>query len=418
MRSIYRAIQSAAHTAFVIVIITSLIAPIVTTGANAEADANVIINPPSSVVNLGQTVMVEIYLNNVTDLWGGQVALHFDPTVLQVVDASGEPATKIQRGTLLDPAHLTEVINVVDNTSGRIEYAATLRNNPHNPVPPASGSGSFALIYFKGISVGTSPVIFSVEGMTFVHEQLFVQLIDNTLQPLVLPTEDGSVKVQVGNPIFLPIIVNSHSSLGMLVPPETTPAVVNPTGPETVLQPWPEGWLRTSPPEGWSAPSVMPLDVPEHYLSIYIPFDMTFVGNIAYYDKQSALEICNTSDPHIIASVDTTNHAEFTIYSGCSHRPGKIVADSSYVYFQDWATNTIRRIPVGGGEIITLATAGNIYKHRGLATDGAYIYFDDDIGLKRVPVGGGTIETLVTGYDQSQITVDNSYVYWTEKQGW
>jgi hypothetical protein len=415
MISFRRVIQTTVHTAFLIALLTTLIAPAAAISSGIKTEASVAINPPISVTRIGQTITVELYLNSVTDLWGGQVALDFDPAILKVVDAAGNPATKIQRGTFLNPARVTEVINVADNTAGRIEYAATLRNDPHNPVPPASGSGSFAIIKFKGIALGSSPVTFSVEGANFVHEQLFVQLIDYNLQPIVLPTEDGLVNVLSSNGIYLPLILNNSSSKVTQISPEATPTQVTLAQPEFGNQPWSEGWLQTSPPEGWYAPFAVPFDTPELYVSILNAFDMFFVGNIAYYTKQSTLEFCDSSSPHIIASVDTTNHAEATLLSGCNLKPGRLVADSSYIYFQDWQTDTIRRIPVSGGSTVILAYATNVDKHRGLASDGSYIYFDDDIGLKRVPIGGGSVEILVTGYEQSQLAVDAAYVYWTER---
>ncbi|HSB67681.1 MAG TPA: cohesin domain-containing protein, partial [Anaerolineales bacterium] len=414
MHSYYGVLKSAAQKAFQIVLIFTLMTPVIATGSEPGQLSNVIIKPPAAVTPIGETISVEIYLNEATSLWGGQVALHFDPTILQVVDAAGQPATKIQRGTLLNPARLTEVINVVDNDEGQIEYAATLRNDPHNPVPPATGSGSFAVIHFKGIAAGTSPVIFSVEGATFVHEQLFVQLIDGILQPLVLPTEDGLVTVQSGYRSYMPMV---SKSLNFSTVQDTTESILDeaiPPLPETSQQPWPEDWLLTPPPDNWTAPSVIPLDIPELYLPILNAFDMSFVGNTAYYTKQSTLEICNQTSPHMIASVDTTNHAEFTIFSGCSMEPGILVADDSSVYFQEWYYDVIRRIPIGGGSSTILATATNLIKHRGLAVNNGFVYFDDDIGLKRVPIGGGSVETLVTNYSQNEITADASYVYWTE----
>ena len=432
MRSLHRGNHPTARMAFLIVLVTALLASPTATGLEPQPAARVLINPPATVTRTGETITVEIYLDSVADLWAGQVAVHFDPTILQVVDVAGQPATKIQRGTLLNPARVTEVINVADNGAGRIEYAATLRNDPRNPVPPASGSGSFARIFFKGIAEGTSPVTFSVEGASFVHEQLFVQLIGSNLQPLVLPTEDGSVTVQSGYLIYLPLVLRNTTGttsdrvapVDAQAPPALETVSLQPAlaemasaQREAAQQQWPAGWLEASPPEGWSGPVVVPLDTPEPYVSGMngTGFDMVIAGNMIYWVEQSGLEFCNANSPNKIRSVNTSNHAEATLYSGCDRTPGVLVADANYVYFQDRLSNTVRRMPVGGGSSIALANATKLISHLGLAVDATHVYFDDDGGLKRVPIAGGSVQTLVTGYNPWEIALDDTYVYWTEK---
>ena len=423
--------QPVSRIALLIVLVAALLVPPVATSSEPEAAAEVLVNPAAGSTRVGQVITVEVYLQNVTDLWAGQVALHFDPAVLQVVDGTGKPATKIQRGALLNPARVTEVINVADNSAGLIEYAATLRNDPHNPVPPASGSGSFARIFFKGIAEGASPVSFSVDGATYIHEQLFVQLIGGSLQQLVLPTQNGTVSVLSGFRMYLPVVLRSAAPVGaeQAAPmdeqgqpaPEQpsvdgTPGEVAPPAPGTDQQRWPEGWLTTTPPEGWSPPAPSgPLDTPELYVPALNGTAMALAGNMAYFVQQSGLEFCNANSPNLIRSVNTTNHAEATLYSGCDRTPGVLVADANYVYFQDRLSNTIRRMPAGGGSSTTLANATGLRSHLGLAVDATHLYFDDDGGLKRVPIAGGSVQTLVTGYNSWAIALDDAYVYWTER---
>ena len=428
MRSFHRATHSAARIAYLIVLVTALLAPPPATGSEPQAAAHVLIDPTAAVTRVGETVTVDIYLDSVTDLWAGQVAVHFDPTILQVVDAAGALATKIQRGTLLNPARVSEIVNVADNSAGRIEYAATLRNDPRNPVPAASGSGSFARILFKGIAEGTSPVTFSVEGADFIHEQLFVQLIGGSLQQLVLPTGDGSVTVQSGYRIYLPLALRNTTTAASdqvapadegappvpgLVSPEPAPAEAAPVQPEAAQRQWPEGWLKAPPPERWSAPPTA-LDTPELYVSALNGTSMALAGNMLYFVQQSGLEFCNTNSPNQIRSVNTTNHAEATLYSGCDRWPGVLVADANYVYFQDRQSNTVRRMPAGGGSSTALANTTGLSSHIGLAVDATHLYFDDHGGLKRVPIAGGSVQTLVTGYNPDMIALDDTYVYWTE----
>lgn len=163
----------------------------------AAQPGRVMISPATSTVNVGEITTIEVYIENAHSPWSdplfaGQIGLAFDPTVVRVVDQGGNPATQIQRGDLLNPARVTEYVNVVDNTRGIIEYAATWRNDPLRPTCPGSGSGSFARIFFRGIGVGTSQVAFSTEGTTYVHE---IKFVDCNLNDFTLPLEDGTINV-------------------------------------------------------------------------------------------------------------------------------------------------------------------------------------------------------------------------------
>ena len=73
-----------------------------------------------------------------------------------------------------------------------------------------------------------------------------------------------------------------------------------------------------------------------------------------------------------------------------------IVVDSTSVY---WGSDdgTVRKIPVGGGAVTTLAA--NSQTPRRLAIDAAYVYWVSFDGgtVQKVPVNGGTVLTLATG---------------------
>jgi len=126
-------------------------------GHGLALDTMVFIDPSSREVTVDATTTVNIRIDNVTNLFGAEVHLKFDPpTLLEVVDAdSGVAGVQIQPGTFLKP-HFTAQ-NVVYQASGEIHFA--ISQGPGDA--PVSGSGVLATITFKGVGVGTSTLSFT-----------------------------------------------------------------------------------------------------------------------------------------------------------------------------------------------------------------------------------------------------------------
>lgn len=113
--------------------------------AYAQAGAAVVVSPASQSVEMGQPAQVAININNVTGLYGAEVHIRFDPTVLKVA--------AITPGSLMDPAHRS-VISHHDNAAGTIDFAVTLLA----PAPAVSGSGTLFTVRFDTLKDGTSAV--------------------------------------------------------------------------------------------------------------------------------------------------------------------------------------------------------------------------------------------------------------------
>ena len=125
--------------------------------------ARVEVSPPFSEVSQRSTVTVELWIEDVFNLYQTYVDLRFDPSVLQVVDADpGQPGVQIEPGTFPDPAGGVVSTNSVDNAAGRIEYRVQLTP----PAPPVDGSGLLARLVFQGVSPGST-------GLQFAKVQLF-----------------------------------------------------------------------------------------------------------------------------------------------------------------------------------------------------------------------------------------------------
>jgi uncharacterized repeat protein (TIGR01451 family) len=139
----------------------------------------VLIDPASQDVVLGGTVTTDVRVENVTDLYGFELELTFDPTLVEVVDAiSWKPGVQIQPSGFLSPDWILS--NTADNTNGTISFALSQMA----PSLPQSGSGVLATITWRGKDAGTSPIHFS-----------YLQLGAPSGVPIPATTQDGQITV-------------------------------------------------------------------------------------------------------------------------------------------------------------------------------------------------------------------------------
>ncbi len=129
-------------------------------------------DPLQTNVRVGQTFAVNLYVQDVTDLYAADIHLLFDPTILQVEDARPEvPGIQIQPlATFISPDFIIKqkacnAPSVVDpdcQTGGFVWYAVAQLN----PAPPAYGSGPVAAITFRAIRAGSSPLTISYHKLS------------------------------------------------------------------------------------------------------------------------------------------------------------------------------------------------------------------------------------------------------------
>ncbi|HDQ74171.1 MAG TPA: hypothetical protein ENN19_19065 [Chloroflexi bacterium] len=131
-------------------------------------------------IEVGQSGIVEIYLDHVVDLYGLQIRLTFDPDVLQVEDANAEEeGVQVTPGQI--PATDFVAVNRADNERGMIEYVVT-QLAPRDPV---TGSGAVAVVHFQGLTIGTSNLN--------IEQAL---LSDKDGQAIPVSTQDGKIEVE------------------------------------------------------------------------------------------------------------------------------------------------------------------------------------------------------------------------------
>lgn len=111
--------------------------------------------PLSPQVEVGDTVVVEIVVQDVTDLYAADVQLQFDPALFQAEDALPD-----QDGVQAEPGPLfTQVfpaVNAINNQDGQAQYAVT----QVGPIESVSGTGVLARIVFRAQANGVGTFSF------------------------------------------------------------------------------------------------------------------------------------------------------------------------------------------------------------------------------------------------------------------
>ncbi len=147
-----------------------------------QGGTTVVISPAEALVTCGEIVPVEIRINNVQGLYGVDVRVTYDPSIVEVVDANPTaPGVQIEPGNFPDVGGSQGMVQVnnVDTAQGTISYAAIRLN----PAEPQDGSGVIATIKFGGKTNGTSPVNLA-----------WVMLSDRNARPISAEITNGTVK--------------------------------------------------------------------------------------------------------------------------------------------------------------------------------------------------------------------------------
>ena len=126
-------------------------------------------DPLQSNVGVGQTFVVNMYVQDVVGLYAADIHLSFDPAILQVQDANpGVPGVQIQPvASFFVPGFVIKqkACNAPDpgdpdcQQGGLAWYAAAQLN----PSPPVTGSGPLAAITFTAVKAGVSPLTISYQ---------------------------------------------------------------------------------------------------------------------------------------------------------------------------------------------------------------------------------------------------------------
>jgi hypothetical protein len=120
-------------------------------GSGGVSRATLYFDPYTATVGSNAVFTVELKARKMVDLYGGQVAVNYDPKVLQVVDQdAGRPGAQVKPGEFPKPDNVLR--NAANNNTGRLEYFFTLTGEK----PGVSGEGTVAHIVLRGVGPGKS----------------------------------------------------------------------------------------------------------------------------------------------------------------------------------------------------------------------------------------------------------------------
>jgi hypothetical protein len=143
-------------------------------------------DPMNKTAAVGDVFTVDVWVDDVSQLYGADIQLAFDPTVFEVQDANPyEPGVQITlRSDLLQPDIVLH--NDADNSTGTVWYVVAQMN----PTGPASGSGVLFEFDLRAKSTATSLVSFTniqlsnkdAEPIDFIYYDA-VYTIEESAQP-------------------------------------------------------------------------------------------------------------------------------------------------------------------------------------------------------------------------------------------
>jgi LysM repeat protein len=228
-------------TAFVALLLTLFAHP----GGGARAQTpNIRVMPGAPTIGVGQTVVVSVTMDNITNLYAAEFHLQFDPAIVEVVDANtGAAGVQITPGSFLSPDIIAQ--NQANNALGTIDFAISQRA----PRAPVSGSGTLATITFRGKATGNSAVAFTS-----------VALSNNVGAPIAAVGQNGTITVgeaaAPASPTPTATAVPAATPVPTATPlPTHTPTAVPPTPTGTLPAPTPTGTPAPATPTRTPAPA-------------------------------------------------------------------------------------------------------------------------------------------------------------------
>jgi hypothetical protein len=182
--------------------------------ALAQGRTQVYILPPTEVLVTGQPVTVDVIAEGVSNLYGAEIHLRFDPNTLRLEDADPQQdGVQLIPGSLLDPSQGFVVANRSDNQAGTAVFAITLVN----PAPPVEGSGGVARLTLVPLQPGALQV--GLEN---------VKLVTRDLQTLEVAV--SGLEVQVGGQAIGPSTSGGGEQTGGTLPSAAPRPGASPAG--------------------------------------------------------------------------------------------------------------------------------------------------------------------------------------------
>ena len=185
----------------------------------AAGTAIIAILPVATSVDVGGTVTVEVWLQDVENFYGIDLRISFNPALLSVPSGSTTPLWEV-----FDSSSHFLLKNTADNDAGTLWLALT----NVNPAEPFTGSGRVCTITFSGLAAGTSALEFYyAKGSTKDGGAIYPSIVNGTLTvgsgpPVsVSPTATSS-----STATYTVTSTATHTATHTVTPAETATATV------------------------------------------------------------------------------------------------------------------------------------------------------------------------------------------------
>lgn len=156
-------------------------------------------DPAHLSLEKGQEAWITLHIEDVRNLYGAQVRLMFNPSLIEIVDAVPGGGINIEPGDTPYPDFV--VLNRADNVRGEIMYVVA----QIAPRPPVSGSGVLARVRVRAKASGSTVMVFT-EHLLADRE---AREIVNSADTCVLRVACAEVRA----PVDLMLVVDRSSSM-------------------------------------------------------------------------------------------------------------------------------------------------------------------------------------------------------------
>jgi len=146
----------------------------------ADEPAHVSLDPATQQLSRGDMFIIQVRIEDVSDMLGADVSLAFDPSRLQI--------QFVLPGDLFSPGESTSFYTI-DNEAGTLDYAVTLLTND-----PVAGDGVLCEIRGRALTLGDAPVTITR-----------AELADSQIHLIPVTTTDGMIRVGAGR-AYLPLV--------------------------------------------------------------------------------------------------------------------------------------------------------------------------------------------------------------------
>ncbi len=156
-------------------------------------------DPAHLALEVGEEAWIALRIEDVRELYGAQVRVAFNPSLIEVVDATPGGGINIEPGDMPYPDYVA--VNRADNARGEIVYAVT----QIAPRPPISGNGVLARMRVRAKGSGSTVLVFTEHLLASLeaHE------IANSTETCMLRIACAEVRA----PVDLMLVVDRSSSM-------------------------------------------------------------------------------------------------------------------------------------------------------------------------------------------------------------